>query len=734
MSDDTSDLVVFTDDPAAVAALPHAAPWRILIVDDDEDVHHATEFALAGIIILDRPVSFLHAYSALDAIDLLMQEQDVAVILLDVVMESESAGLSAVTTIRRDLGLTNTQIILRTGQPGYAPEIETIRRYEINDYRTKSELSRVKLYTAITAAVRAYQQLCRIDADRNALELVVDTGNRLINCADHAAFAEAVLERAAVLLDLPGRGMLVSPTTAGDHALAAVAGGCDAHPGDPLDAVIGICPQGVEMVREALAKTHTLLDARGAALYIPSARGQAMVAYLQGGTRMPAVSRQMLDVFCTTVSVCSENVQLVARLSHMAFTDQLTGLASRRAFAVELDRRLDTLPRADTAIVLLDVDQFAEINDMFGHVYGDKLLCAIGARLREGLPADVLIGRLGADTFALLGLPEQFARTPWRELLERPFLIDGEERAATVSSALVVADDVEGSALDIIKDATIVIKRVKLRGIGRHGTYSPDLSAQTRDRSRLLHDLGLVFRRNGLFLEYQPQLALADGEVRGVEALLRWRQDDGIFIPPDQFIPLAEHSGLIVPIGYWVIETALAALVALRAAGHPDIRMAVNVSPQQFKQPEFVERLCSAVERAAIPPGQFEIEVTEGVSILGLADAFAQIEAIRARGIAVAIDDFGTGYSSLSYLDQLRADRIKIDRMFVRTLDAQSPQLAQTIVELGRQMRMSTLAEGVETQAQADALRALGCDEVQGFHFARPMPFDALTGWLDARA
>jgi diguanylate cyclase (GGDEF)-like protein len=737
MNADSSEFIVFSDDAGESGSAPKSAgpaPWRILIVDDDEDVHNATEFALAGLDILERPIEFLHAYSSVEAIDLLMHEQDVAVILLDVVMETEDAGLAAVTTIRRDLGLLNAQIILRTGQPGYAPELDTIRRYDINDYRTKSELSRIKLYTALTASVRAYDQLRRMDADRHSLELVVDVGSRLLETSDAAKFADIVLDRAAAILGVPCKGFMCARMTDGASLISAVSGEFPAQRGGPLSELAKTHPDIAALVGQALTAGRSMINSSGHALVFPSQRNLPFVAFIEPVAQPTAVSRQLLDVFCGSVAVCSENVNLVSRLSDLAFTDSLTGLASRRAFAAELDRRLGAVARADTAIVLLDIDQFAEINDMFGHAYGDTLLRAIADRLREGLPTDVLIARLTGDTYALLGLPDQLEPNVWRPLLTKPFIIAGEERVVSISSALVYAKDAHGEANDLIKDATIVIKRVKGTGLGRHADYIPELSEQARERSRILHDLSLAFKRNELFLMFQPQVALADNRVIGLEALIRWRNDAGKLVPPDRFIPLAENSGLIVPLGYWVLTEALAALAELQRDGYTELRMAVNVSPPQLQQLDFLDRVDAALIHAGIAPQQLEIEVTEGISIIGADQVFERLDGIRSRGIAVAIDDFGTGYSSLSYLDRLIANRLKIDRSFVTPLDLPdlTLRIAETVISLGHQLKMQVLAEGVETAKQADILRQMGCEEAQGYFFARPMLLADLKDWLKA--
>jgi len=222
--------------------------------------------------------------------------------------------------------------------------------------------------------------------------------------------------------------------------------------------------------------------------------------------------------------------------------------------------------------------------------------------------------------------------------------------------------------------------------------------------------------------------------VIGVEALMRWRAEDGRFVPPDRFIPVAERSGLIVGLGNWVLRIALHALARLRAAGYDRLRMAVNVSAVQFRQPDFLQTVEEALRDTGTNPEALELEITESVAALGFGYVEKLLHQLKSAGIGVAIDDFGTGFSSLSYLDRLPADRLKIDKSFVWALDSQQPgrRIADIVIELGRKLGMNVLAEGVETAAQTSLLRDLGCDDAQGYYFGKPMSLDELLSWLPA--
>jgi EAL domain-containing protein (putative c-di-GMP-specific phosphodiesterase class I) len=252
---------------------------------------------------------------------------------------------------------------------------------------------------------------------------------------------------------------------------------------------------------------------------------------------------------------------------------------------------------------------------------------------------------------------------------------------------------------------------------------------------RLLQALRRAVQRELLFVVYQPQVNLISGQVVGVEALLRWRNEDGTFVPPDRFIPLAEASGMIVALGDWVLRIACQELVRLQAKGLPDLRMSVNVSQIQFRQPDFLDKLIAVLVETGINPKCLELEITESVAMEDAGFMLETLHMVRGLGISIAIDDFGTGYSSLSHLRLLPIDRLKIDRAFVTELnqDVSGGHIASMVIELGRNLKLTVIAEGVEEEAQAQTLMRLGCHEAQGFLYATPLTAVQLTEWLDKR-
>ena len=725
--------VIFRDERPAPES--RAQPWRILIVDDDPEVHQATTFALESLEVAGKPMTLFHASNCDDALRVLSTEPDIAVVLLDVVMETPTAGLDLIDTIRHELGLTTTRIILRTGQPGYAPEIETIRRYEINDYKSKGELTQARLYAALSVALRNYEQLRSESRAREDLQQILDSGRKLRDARGQGADPGALLGVLSSYWDSPADGLLVEgPLPVASMKLSAGLGRYAGQGGRLLSAVA--VPAVVAALEQSLADGRHVLVNSGAALVLrrpPPGQEDALLAFVH----LPETARQggeprMLDMFCAHLALEWENEALVERLQHAAYSDSLTGLPNRAALVRHLEG--EPVPaHGDQALAMIDIDQFSGVNDVFGHAYGDQLLRRAAARLRAALPPSVLVARISNDTFAIWGPSLVVQPSALRQHFSVPFVFDEIEHSVSVSIGLVRRSDApEVAAPDLLKEAWIALKRAKLGGHGQDAWYTSSSARETREHARLLHALRAAFQRERLFLVYQPQVSLRTGAVVGLEALLRWKTDDGRFVPPNEFLPLAESSGLIVELGAWVLRRALQASKALADGGHPGLRMSVNVSAHQFAHPRFLGDLERVLRDEGVDAGLVELELTESVAVMGADQLESLLQRVRALGVTLAIDDFGTGYSSLSYLDRLPADRIKIDRSFVQVLNTRTrgARIAELVVPLGQQLGLAVLAEGVETQEQAEFLRALGCDEAQGFLYARPMPLEDLRVWL----
>ena len=747
--DDQDDLVFLDEHPAATTDTSATGVWRVMIIDDDEDVHSTTTFALGNLDMQGRPLEFVHAYSATQARQLLATETDIAVILLDVVMEQDDAGLHLVRHIRETLKLADVRIILRTGQPGYAPEIDAIRDFDINDYKTKSELTRIKLYTTVTSAIRSYEQIRKIDDSRRGLNQIVHASTELMALHGVQNFASGVLAQIGDLLGIPASGVLCVKDCPGDggcHELMVMAAcGRQAHLDHGAHAHVRHvhhAPLADDRIRavmeQALAQRGNVYGPDSITLYFAGKASRDFVAYLDVATPPSDINERLLDVFCGNVAVGLDNVELVSHLHNAAFYDQLSKLPNRTRLLEMLEERLaassTVAPAHEQAtLALVDLDHFAETNDALGHQFGDLLLVSVANRLQADLGRQVTVARIGGDIFALLGDADLVTPAALLALFQQPFRIDGQDVQLSATLGLVRLEEHEGSGGDALKDADIALKRAKSQQRAGYCYFSRSMGVEIRERVRMMHALRTAFGQRQLFVMYQPQIDLETRRPVGAEALLRWQTEDGTFVSPDRFIPIAEYSGLIIDLGEWVLRTACRELMAVRAAGHLDFVMSVNVSQVQFRHPHFLEMLRRALEETGAPPQNIELEITESMAMEEPDLLIKMLDQIKQTGVSIAIDDFGTGFSSLSYLQRLQVDRLKIDRAFVTEItgSARGSSIAEMVIQLGRNLGLTVIAEGVEDERQAQILHALGCPLAQGFLFARPMKSDALEAWLD---
>lgn len=419
-------------------------------------------------------------------------------------------------------------------------------------------------------------------------------------------------------------------------------------------------------------------------------------------------------------------------LARYSQTDPVTGLPNRRAFVEELDRMIRLARRSGIgfAVHYIDLDRFKDINDVLGHSKGDELLKAVGARLAElRRTAADLVGRLGDDEFAFLqaivaeasdagAFAEQLLDT-----VARPYVLGSEVHVTASVGISVFSPDMRG-AEDLLKRADVALDRAKESGRNQYHFHSETLDTATVERVTLGGDLRHAVALGELRLEYQPQVDIETGRIIGLEALARWHHPTRGVIAPSRFIPIAEKNGIIVPLGYWVIDEVCRQIVAWRRDGIGPPTVALNVSAEQLKSADFTAELMARLEKWHIEPTAIELELTETVLMETTRQHGQVIENLRTRGVALAIDDFGTGYSSLAYLRAYPVNHIKIAQAFIEDIRAESGDIAivRAAVSLGRELGISVIAEGVQTQLQFGLVREAGCRYVQGFLFSRPLP------------
>ena len=419
-------------------------------------------------------------------------------------------------------------------------------------------------------------------------------------------------------------------------------------------------------------------------------------------------------------------------IRHLAHHDTLTGLPNRARFAIELERAVSRARRDEKAALLyLDLDNFKRVNDTLGHSVGDELLRQVADRLRGCVRETDVIARLGGDEFAILQSPlsnPADAATLARRLvaaLQAPFLLGNNEAVIGVSVGIATAPDDAMEQEQLVKCADLALYAVKASGRGSYHFYQEELDSRMKARHQIEADLRVALVEKQFELYYQPIVDLQSGKVKCCEALLRWHHPTRGIVSPAEFIPIAEDCGVIGPLGHWALREACAA-----AAGWPDrIAVAVNLSSTQIKAETLVLQVTAALGASGLAPDRLELEVTESVLMQDTAETLATLHRLRELGVRIAMDDFGTGYSSLSYLRTFPFDKIKIDKSFIDHIANKEDcvTIVQAVTTMAQRLRMTTVAEGVETDDQRQKLNELGCTEMQGYLFSRPKPADELV-------
>jgi diguanylate cyclase (GGDEF)-like protein/PAS domain S-box-containing protein len=428
------------------------------------------------------------------------------------------------------------------------------------------------------------------------------------------------------------------------------------------------------------------------------------------------------------------------RIINLAHYDSLTKLPNRALLADRMKVAINRAARQSTrlAVLFVDLDRFKPINDSLGHEVGDKLLKVVAERMQDAVRSVDTVSRVGGDEFVVLlseiETSEAAARVAEKLIntLSQPFEIEEHELSVTASVGICIYPDNGTDANILLRNADASMYSAKEAGRNRYQFYSEDMTVRAIERLSLERDLRSAVERGELFLVYQPQIELATGRIIGAEVLMRWHQPQQGLISPLRFIPVAEDSGLILTIGEWALQESCRQARLWHNRGLLDICISVNVSVVQFRQTDFVHVIERALKDSGLPPERLELELTESVVMQAADPAVEKLRSLDALGVKVAIDDFGTGYSSLSYLRQFTVDRLKIDRSFVHDLpgnnDAEA--IAAAIVAMGLSLGLRIIAEGIETEAQAEFLQRISCKEGQGYLYARPMAIDEFETWV----
>lgn len=711
--------------------------WEILVADDEFDAREAARMALEGLELLGRPLRLHFAESAEQAELLLAGEPRMAVALLDVVMETPTAGLDLVKSIRAQKCWAALRIILRTGQPGYAPELEVAKNYDINDYKAKSELTQSKLVASLASALRAHSQIealqwqgQKLDRLAQSTGLLVESGADPLEVAKQAAVLCAeILEdsQIAMSLKMEGKDWVVAATGFGvPGEVDDFMDPCELHDFARRGAQQAQCAAALKSAMAMGVESRTQIrDADGARAKVLKSGEHAVALWWAPGSKRSTESLEPLfEACCACIAAAMESAMQRSKARKAAFWDDLTNLPNR----AWLMQSIDSCPAAQRdgkEVMFVDLVGFSAVNDALGYDAGDAMLKEAAEALGGAMP-DCMLARMPGGAFAVMGPSESVDDEKARQAFETPLSAAGWELPVKIQMGKASLGS-RKDARQSLNEANMALNALKSLGAeaGVCRSHDDELAREARERHKIAKDLKRALRgAGGLSLYYQPQIDSVSGLAVGVEALARWRMPDGSMIPPARFVAVAEACGLVGELGDWALEEACRQAKAWRISG-VDLTMAVNVSPLQIESAGlFLDKLAACLDKSECEPSWIELEITEAAAMKDAGQAKAAIEEARKWGCKAALDDFGTGFSSLGRLASWPLDKLKMDRSLVAPLedDIKSRSIARMVVGLGNELGLKVVAEGVETKQQSDLLKAMGVSLEQGWLHCAALP------------
>ncbi len=691
------------------------SPVKVLLVDDDEDEFIVTRDLLADI---NRKAYTLDWVSRYDEARPAMLSGAWDVCLVDYRLGAHT-GLELMREVLR-LGCTSPLILL-TGQGTREIDLAAMQAGAA-DYLVKGQFTASELERSIRYAISAAQTMERLRVSEERYALAARAANDGLwdwnLLTGEAYFAPRWTDMLGFAEGEIGRHVDEWFSRVHPDDLAHLRAEINAH-------LEGETPQFQSEYR----MTHrdggwVWLLCRG--LVVRDAQGQAC---RMAGSQTDITARKKAE----------------EKLRHDAHHDSLTGLPNRAVFLDRLARSVSRARRRDDylfAVLFLDVDRFKLVNDSSGHRTGDQLLMAVARRLENALRPGDMVARHGGDEFTILldHLRDQHDVETIVQRIERhlsgPFDICGEELVINASIGITLSSVACHDPEQMLRDADIAMYRAKARGRGRYEFFSSDMHQDIVSTLRVESDLRSAIKNEEFLAHYQPIVSFERGRISGFEALIRWRHPQRGLIPPGQFIPVAEESGLINQVGRWILREASRQMNEWhqRFASLPPLTISINLSTRQFSQPDLIERINAVLAETGLRPESLKIEITESAVMENAESAVEMLNQLKALGVQLSIDDFGTGYSSFNYLHRFPIDTLKIDRSFVSRMDLQpeNVEIVRTIIALAHNLGMKVVAEGIETPAQMNRLRDLGCEYGQGYYLARPMDSAAAENFIAA--
>lgn len=711
---------------------------KVLSVEDDLDYQEALMNGLSALNYDSKKVELLTASSASEAATVIAANPDISVIFIDVVMETDVAGLRLIRTIRDVIGNDLVRIVLLTGQPGMAPVDDLISQYDIDDYWCKSDLTQAHLQTIVLSNLRTWEHLLDMKEARHGMQLLLASSQRIASKSDITDYTHSILQEIGSLLKMNSGGIVCFFHPEEEHLeKALIVAACGEFSSHIHQYFLSAVQESFLKDAVTLAntqKSHVFQDGFSV-LYFSNKeledREYMVVVKLDRNLATNEIN--LLQVFCENISAGFRNVALHNKLTELAYIEPILGIHNKNWLVREI-RNMFSWEREKATLLMLYVEDLAYTESVLGSKYCDQLTLSLYDYLNHFFDKAVDIALLERDTLVLVVYDDRdYNEASLENIIHTSIEVESSLHSLDLTVSSVKFSDFPGYEPEqLVSVGKSTLERAKYEGVS-YLAFSETLASDMFGRYELLKDLREAIADNQIRAYFQPKFNLKDNSLIGFEALARWTHKNGQCIPPDQFIALAESSGLIDKLDQQMLRQSCEAINTLKSVGI-NVPISVNVAGNEIVRPNYFENFKKMLEEEGVSNEMVELEITESQIIEEKSTINKHLSTLKQLGIRVNIDDFGTGYSSLAYLSTLSVSIIKIDHSFVWRMDESEKdwEILKMIIELGNFLGLSVIAEGIETEQQKANLLALGCKDGQGYLFARPMSLDDTVSWVQS--